>query len=115
MVMICQCRKINDDTLTQAFQTLKEISYGGDIQRVSDLEPLLGDYDCGGCSRIFERAVEHFNQTGDIGIFKRAREKEKALVDSGLCSTAVNRDYSATSGIPDLLKSAIAADHELAR
>lgn len=103
MVMICHCRQIDDKKLTQAFQALRDASNAGKIESVRDLEPLLGATDCGGCSRLFERAVQNFNETGDIGIFKRARESE-----SGLCSTARNRDYSA-AGIPNLRMPAIDA------
>lgn len=106
MVMICQCRKIDDTALTQAFETLRAMKYGGDIEDASELTPLLGDFDCGGCRRIFARAAENFNESGQIRIFRIPPTRNNGI--EGLCSTAASRDYPA-QGIPNLRMPAIDA------
>jgi hypothetical protein len=108
MTILCHCREISDTDLKEAFETFRDITYGGKIENFEDLQPLLGDYNCGGCSRIFDRAAQQFNETGEINLFKRSRRarEEKAKNQSGLCSYAAERKYDAM-GIPDLSGSPI--------
>lgn len=109
MVMICQCRGITDKELESAFLAAKarNLATGaGESIAVANTIPDLGDFNCGGCRRLFERAAQNYNETGDIGILKRAREAEAVLPQSGLCSTAASRQYAA-AGIPNLRKPAI--------
>lgn len=107
MVMICSCRSITDKDLEAAFKAAKVRKASEGINSkisVVDTVPDLGEYNCGGCSRIFERAAQNYNETGELGVFKRSR-----ALESGLCNVALNSKYSAVD-LPDLKSSPIAAN-----
>ena len=102
MVMICHCRQINDEALQTAFINARDAKSGGEVV-LADIEPQIGDFKCGGCRRIFERAAHQFNKTGEINLFKRVKARER-----GLCATAASRDYAVRNGEPpDLSRSPI--------
>lgn len=105
MTIICHCRGITDQSMIEAFKTAKEKAPEKDVA-LEDLVPDLGDFVCGGCSRIFERAAEQFNDGGEINIFSRSRKKSQEP-QSGLCSKAMSMTYKSGGGVPDLLSSPI--------
>lgn len=102
MTILCHCRFISDTDLKDAFQDVKADHPDQDVT-LDDLKPELGDFNCGGCKRIFERATEQFNDTGEINLFKRSRKKAS---EAGLCDHAQNHTYK-SDGVPDLLSSPI--------
>lgn len=73
-VRICQCREITIEDLEKALKSAWDKKGGGDAQvTIEDTVPDLGDYNCGGCSRLFERAAEKFNETGAVSLLARSR------------------------------------------
>lgn len=106
MTIICQCRKITDTDLKDAFDKIRAADPEARIDHKQAVKSALGEYECGGCVSVFKRAAEQYNQTGTIDLFKR---HESDGAQSGLCSTAKSRDYLA-KGIPDLRKPAIEGD-----
>ncbi|MFN3700176.1 MAG: hypothetical protein ACK4VI_01485 [Alphaproteobacteria bacterium] len=112
MVMICHCRQISDEGLKQAFDAHWQATYGKPIEDISELETLLGKAVCGGCSRIFERAAAQFNETGEINIFRRSRDRSSRAENkaaNGQCAFAQTQDYAAGAqgDVPDLRRSPI--------
>lgn len=103
MTILCHCRAISDKDLTEAFEKAREDA-GARNLGLDDLTPHLGDFECGGCSRIFERAAQQFNDTGKIDLFKRSKAKSEN--EGGLCGHARNNKYK-SDGVPDLLSPAI--------
>ncbi|MFP4313310.1 MAG: hypothetical protein ACLFR0_03190 [Alphaproteobacteria bacterium] len=100
-MILCHCRNITDADLKRSFEEAKSAAPDKDVA-LEDLTPALGDFDCGGCRRIFTRAAEQFNSEGEINLFKRSRRKSEA--QNGLCDYARSQKYSA-DGVPDLLGS----------
>lgn len=104
VTIICHCRGISVDSMTEAFKNAKEKAPDKDVA-LEDLAPDLGTFVCGGCTRIFERAAEQFNENGEINIFRRSR-KSQEQGSNGLCSKAMQTEYT-SGGVPDLLSSPI--------
>lgn len=101
-MILCHCRNITDDALKRAFLDARQEKPDEDVTP-DDLVPDFGDFNCGGCRRIFERAAEQFNDSGDFNLFKR---RKKNGPQSGLCEHAQNHVYK-SDGIPDLTGSPI--------
>ncbi len=106
MTIICQCRQISDTRLKEIFDDFRAANPDSDIDPHQDLKGTIGDYVCGGCSRLFARAAQQFNETGDFNLFPRSNAMPQEDMQEGLCSTAASRKY-AGQGIPDLRKPAI--------
>lgn len=105
MTILCHCRAISDKDLTQAFEKVREDEPERALN-LEDLTPHLGDFKCGGCKRIFERAAQQFNDTGEINLFRRSKGANKSDNENGLCTHARNNKYG-SNGVPDLLSPAI--------
>lgn len=104
MTILCQCRQITDEDLKAAFKSAKDRAPEAEVA-LEDLVPDLGEFVCGGCTRIFERAAKQFNDSGEINIFRRSR-KQIEQSSSGLCAKAMQTEYK-SGGVPDLLSSPI--------
>ena len=104
MVMICQCRAINEKTLQQAFEKAREEKGGGDVA-VKDTRQDLGNFKCGGCRPMFEQSAQQFNETGKVEVLKLPIRK---AATAGLCSVAAKTDYTIPKDAPpDLTRSPI--------
>jgi len=96
MVMICQCRGINEKSLQEAFEKAREAKSGGDVS-VKDTIPDLGNYKCGGCRGTFEQSAQQFNEAGKVEVLKLPTKRAGV---SGLCSVAAKTDYTFPKGAP---------------
>lgn len=100
MVMICHCAGVSDKDLESAIEAFRVATYGGLPESRKDLEPLIGDYKEGCCRRIFDRALQQVQETGEFNLFSRSRRKQEEGT-SGLCSKAASHDYT-SGGVPNL-------------
>ena len=104
MVMICQCRGINEKSLQEVFEKARDAKGGRDVT-VIDTQPDLGDFKCGGCRPMFEQSAQQFNETGKVEILKQKMIRKKP---PGICSVAAKTDYSTLKDTPpDLTRSPI--------
>ncbi len=106
MVMICHCRGITDTRLKETFDTIRANKLEAADVSLDDLVPHLGEFNCGGCKRIFQRAADQYNVSGEANLFKRSA----TVAPSGLCSKALETTYS-VNGIPELRGSPIENDN----
>ena len=91
MTIICHCRNLTDENLQKAFEEARDANGGDDI-RLADTLDTLGKFDCGSCAQIFHKAVQDFNETGEVNVLGR---------DNGLCSKASQHKYP-VGGVPNL-------------
>lgn len=96
-MIMCSCRGITDTQLQEAFDRIRENAPDRQVS-AEDGIPDFGDYECGGCRRLFEKAAQNYNETGSV---RSSRQKSVDNPESGLCSYAQTQVYS-TDGIPDL-------------